>query len=202
MTMSRSAMVKGIREGYGDELGNMFDGLLNMTMGDVLFGVPLTKGQIMKMLNQKAAQALVEIGEDLLNRSIDSAPILTGRLIESGTVKFKNKIVVGTEKKSASPEVASFKGKRFRRDLPHVGARTLNLYVDVGFNVSYAFWLHEVWTGNLGPRSSQKAMAGFPVGPRYIARPLYANLDRYRNHLKNCFPPVSHALELKIDWNL
>ena len=205
--MARSAMLKSLRDGYGDELGNMVGGLMNVTLGDVLFGVPLTKAQIMKMLNEKAAQALVEIGEHLLNAAIDVAPIKTGRLIESGTVKLKNKIVRGTVKKSASRESPSFVGQRYSRDLPHVGARTLSLYVDVGFNVTYAYWLHDVWTGTLGERSAQKAMAGYGdkyggVGNKYIARPLYVNLDKYRNHLKNCFPPVSSMLELKIDWNI
>jgi len=207
MTIGRSNLAKSIREGYGDELGNMFDGLLNITIGDVLFGVPLTKNQIIAKLNKAAAKALVEIGEDLLNAAISTAPIKTGRLIESGTVKFKNKIVRGTVIKSASKESPTFVGQRFQRDIPHVGARTLNLYVDVGFNTTYALWLHEVWTGNLGWRSAQKAAAGYGdkyggVGPKYLARPLYANLEKYRNHLKNCFPPVSSGLELKIDWRM
>jgi len=206
--MKAQALANQIRLGYGDELADMFSGIMNTTIGDLVLGVPMTKAQLMEALNNHAAFALVQIGEDLINESIKCAPILKGRLIESGTVRFRNKIVVGTEKKSTTPETdPTFGGIRYQKDLPHVSGRAVTLYVDVGFNTSYAYWLHEIWTGNLGPRSSKKAAAGIGnefggVGKRYIARPLYAKLDTYRNHLKACFPPLSYDLELQIDWHL
>lgn len=139
-----------------------------------------------------AMKATVDVGEDLLNEAIKCAPILTGRLIESGTVVLKNRVVVRTKRRSASPRGGSFEGQRVRSArLPRPSRYARAFSVDVGFNVTYAWWLHDAWGGNLGPRSMMKAAAGFPVGPKYLARPLFRNLEKYRRYIKRCYLPWS-----------
>ena len=119
-------------------------------------------------------EALHDVGDDLVRASSGAAPHDTGYLSTKGWNK-----KVSTTATGGYAEVSYYA-------------------VNDGFN--YALKMHE-GSYNLGPGSLQKpggiGMSGnrYPVGPKYLERPLLGEFVTYKNHVNKQLGTALEALD-------
>lgn len=120
------------------------------------------------------SEALHDVGDDLVRTSSGAAPHDTGYLSTKGWNK-----KVSASATSGYVEVS---------------------YYAVNYGFNYALKMHE-GSYNLGPGSLQKpggiGMSGtrYPVGPKYLERPLMGERAAYTNHINKQLAAALKALD-------